>query len=112
MVVFSVAAPALVPGLVARADSGAANSRLELARSLAFTAGPSLAGLVVALLGGGVVFIMAAVLSLAAAMLLAGIPESHIPPHPQRRIGADLTAGLAFVRGQPLLRAIMGGSVV
>ena len=111
-VVFSVAAPALVPGLVARVDFGAANTRLELARSLAFTAGPSLAGLVVAWLGGGVVFIMAAVLSLAAALLLAGIPESHIPLHPQRRIGADLTAGLAFVRGQPLLRAVMGVAVV
>jgi predicted MFS family arabinose efflux permease len=111
-VVYSVAAPALVPGLVARADFGAANTRLELARSLAFTAGPSLAGLVVAWLGGGIVFILAAILSLAAVLLLAGIPEAHTPPHPERRIGADLAEGLAFVRAQPLLRAIMATAVV
>jgi predicted MFS family arabinose efflux permease len=111
-VVFSVAAPALVPGLVERRDFGAANTRLELARSLAFTAGPSLAGLVVGWVGGGVVFILAAILSIAAAGLLAGIPETHTPPKANRRIGADLAAGLAFVRGQPLLRAIMGTAVV
>ncbi len=111
-VVFSVAAPALVPALVARADFGAANTRLELARSLAFTAGPSLAGLVVAWLGGGIVFIMAAILSLAAAGLLAAIPEPFTPPAHHRHIGADLAAGLAFVRGQPLLRAIMGTAIV
>lgn len=111
-VVFSVAAPALVPGLVARADFGAANTRLELARSLAFTAGPGLAGVVVTWLGGGTAFIVAAVLSLVAVALLAGIPEPHTAPAPQRRIGADLAAGLAFVRAQPLLRAIMGTAIV
>lgn len=111
-VVFSVAAPALVPALVTRADFGAANTRLELARSLAFTAGPSFAGLVVAWLGGGTVFIMAAILSLVAAGLLSGIPEPQTPPARHRRIGTDLAAGLAFVREQPLLRAIMGTAIV
>lgn len=111
-VVFSVAAPALVPGLVARADFGAANTRLELARSLAFTAGPSLAGLVVAWLGGGTAFIMAAMLSLLAVGLLSGIPEPQTPPVHHGRMTADLAAGLAFVRAQPLLRAIMGTAIV
>ena len=37
---FSVAAPALVPSLVPRELLGAANGRLELARSVAFAAGP------------------------------------------------------------------------
>lgn len=111
-VVFSVAAPALVPGLVERADFGAANTRLELARSVAFTAGPSLAGLLVAWSGGGTAFILAAMLSLGAAGLLSGIPEAHSPPARHRDIGADLVAGLAFVRGQPLLRAIMSVAIV
>ena len=44
------AAPALVPALVPREALGAANSRLELARSLAFAGGPALAGALVGLL--------------------------------------------------------------
>ena len=48
---FSVAAPALVPALVPREALGAANSRLELARSAAFAAGPALAGALVAWAG-------------------------------------------------------------
>jgi len=111
-VVFSVAAPALVPGLVDRADFGAANTRLELARSLAFTAGPPLAGLIVAFLGGGPAFMVAAMLSLMAAGLLSGIPEAPSAPKLHRNIGDDLKAGLAFVRGQPLLRAVMAVAVV
>jgi len=111
-VVFSVAAPALVPGLVGRADFAAANTRLELARSLAFTAGPALAGLIVSYLGGGPAFIVAAVLSLTAAGLLAGIPEAAHQPKPNSHVGRDLLDGLAFVRAQPLLRAIMATAVV
>ena len=43
----SVAAPALVPALVPRAALAAANGRLELARSVAYAAGPALAGALV-----------------------------------------------------------------
>lgn len=111
-VVFSVAAPALVPGLVARQDLGSANTRLELARSLAFTAGPAVAGLVVGALGGAPAFIMAAMLSLGAATLLAGIPEASPKTASHRPILHDLWIGLTFVRTQPLLRAIMATAVV
>ena len=52
-VVFSVAAPALVPTLVPRELLAAANTRLELARSLAFAVGPSAAGVLVVAIGGG-----------------------------------------------------------
>lgn len=47
-VAYSVAAPALIPALVPRADLARANGRIELARSLAAAAGPALAGLLVA----------------------------------------------------------------
>jgi MFS family permease len=40
-VAFSVAAPSLVPSLVDRADLPRANARLEVARSIAFAAGPA-----------------------------------------------------------------------
>src|SRR5215212_5565198 len=47
-VAYSVAAPSLVPALVPGEALSAANGRLELARSVAFTAGPALAGGLVA----------------------------------------------------------------
>lgn len=111
-VVFSVAAPALVPGLVARADLAVANTRLELARSMAFTAGPPLAGTLVTFFGGAGAFALAGALSLLACVLLSGIPEPATAPGARRHVLADLYAGLAFVRGQPLLRAIMATAVV
>jgi len=45
---FTIAAPALVPSLVPAHELARANTRLELARSAAFAAGPALAGSLVA----------------------------------------------------------------
>jgi len=106
-VVFSVAAPAMVPVLVPRAALAAANTRLELARSLAFAAGPGLAGALVALSGAGAAFALAAALSLAACALLAGLPEPARAPAARRSIAAELAEGLHFVRRHRLLRPIM-----
>ncbi len=111
-VVYSVAAPALVPALVERHDYAAANTRLELARSLAFTAGPSLGGIVVGALGGGATFALAAALSLAACGFLSGIPDPKLEIRQRPPILADLKAGLAFVNTQPLLRSVMATAVV
>jgi predicted MFS family arabinose efflux permease len=106
-VVFSVAAPAMVPALVPRAALAAANTRLELARSLAFAGGPGLAGAAVALAGAGTAFALAAALSLAACGLLAGLAEPCRLVPPRRSIAADLAEGLRFVRHHALLRPIM-----
>ncbi len=111
-VVFSVAAPALVPSLVPRAALAEANTRMELARSLAFTAGPPLAGAIVGWFGGDWAFMMAAGLSVLAAMLLSGITETATAPGPKRHILADLGDGLRFVRRQSLLMAIMRVAIV
>jgi MFS family permease len=73
-VAFSVAAPAMVPLLVPRAELARANGRLELARSLAFAGGPALAGAIVAAAGGGGAFVLAAALSAVAAGLLWRLP--------------------------------------
>lgn len=106
-VVFSVAAPALVPGLVPRTALAAANTRLELARSLAFASGPGMAGALVAMAGAGAAFALAAGLSLMACALLAGLPEPERGPVARRSIGTELAEGLRFVRHHPLLRPIM-----
>lgn len=104
---FSVTAPALVPALVPRAALGAANGRLELARSAAFAGGPALAGALVAWAGAGLAFAVATALSVAAVVLLLRLPESPREPVPARHPGLELKDGAKLVWGHPLLRPVL-----
>jgi len=104
---FSVAAPALVPALVPRALLGVANSRLELARSAAFAAGPAAAGAVVSWAGAPAAFVLATVLSALAVALLLRLPEPPRTPAPPRHPWLELKDGGRLVWGHPLLRAIL-----
>ena len=79
-VVYSVAAPSLVPSLVPPQTLPAANARIELARTVAFAGGPALGGLLVGWIGAGPAFGFAAALSVIAVVLLAGIHEPVRPP--------------------------------
>ncbi|UFZ06153.1 MFS transporter [Bradyrhizobium ontarionense] len=105
-VVFSVAAPALVPSLVAPTQLAPANARIELARTIAFACGPAVGGMLVGWIGGAPAFGCAAALSLVAALCLTGIAEPARAPVPRRHPLADLREGLAFVRHHPLLRPV------
>lgn len=104
---FSVAAPALVPALVARDQLGAANSRLELARSIAYAGGPALAGALVGWAGGGLAFAGATALSLVAVGLLARLPEPARTPAPPRHPWLELREGAALVWQHRLLRPVL-----
>lgn len=110
-VAFSVAAPALVPALVAREELARANGRLELARSAAFTAGPALAGALVAWGGASAAFVLAAVLSAAAIACLLRIVEPAHVPAPRRHPWLELGDGARLVWRHPLLRPILLTSV-
>ena len=81
-VVYSVAAPALVPSLVQPKLLPAANARIELARTIAFASGPALGGVLVGWVGAAPAFGFAAALSIIAVVLLSGIYE------PARDVGA------------------------
>jgi predicted MFS family arabinose efflux permease len=105
-VVFSVAAPALVPSLVTQALLPAANARIELARTVAFASGPALGGLLVGWIGGGPAFGCAAILSAIAVVFLGGIDEPARPPAPRRHPLQDIREGAAFVLHHPLLRPV------
>ncbi|MGJ4886579.1 MFS transporter [Bradyrhizobium sp. HKCCYLRH3099] len=105
-VVFSVAAPALVPSLVPPSELARANARIELARTIAFACGPALGGMLVGWIGGALAFGTAAALSLIAAVLLAGISEPTRVPMPRRHPLADIREGAAFVLHHPLLRPV------
>jgi MFS family permease len=69
-VVYSVAAPALVPSLVTPQQLPAANTRIELARTIAFAGGPALGGFLVGWLGAAPAFAFAVALSVVAVVLL------------------------------------------
>jgi MFS family permease len=101
---FSVAAPALVPALVPRDALALANGRLELARSAAFTAGPALAGALVAWAGASWAFVLAAVLSVAAVALLLRLIEAPRPPAAPRHPLLEVKDGARFVWQHELLR--------
>lgn len=111
-VVYSVTAPALVPSLVPRSALAHANARLELARSVAFAAGPALAGALVAWTSASLAFAMAAALSMGAAMLLSGLPPGApdagaVRPDPW----AALKQGATFAWMHPYIRPILLTSV-
>lgn len=111
-VAFSVAAPALVPSLVAREQLAAANGRLELARSAAYAGGPALAGALVAWAGAPSAFVIATLLSGAALLALRRLIEPPRQPAAPRHVGAELREGAAFVWQHTLLRPILLTAVV
>jgi predicted MFS family arabinose efflux permease len=105
-VVYSVAAPSLVPSLVPSQLLSAANARIELARTVAFASGPALGGVLVGFVGAAPAFGCAAALSIIAVVLLSGIYEPARAPVQRRQPMQDLAEGLAFVAQHPLLRPV------
>jgi predicted MFS family arabinose efflux permease len=111
-VAYSVTAPALVPALVPPAALAAANGRVELARTVAFAAGPALAGALVGWTGATPAFAVAASLSLAAVFLLGGLREPARPKLPPRHPLHDLREGAGFVFRHRLLLPIFATQIV
>jgi predicted MFS family arabinose efflux permease len=105
-VAYSVAAPALVPSLVAPEQLPTANARIELARTVAFASGPALGGVLVGWLGAAPAFGFAAALSVIAVVLLAGIHEPARAPAPRRHPLLEIKEGAVFVSRHELLRPV------
>ncbi|CAN5362705.1 MFS transporter [soil metagenome] len=105
-VVYSVAAPSLVPSLVSAKLLSSANARIELARTIAFAGGPALGGVLVGWFGAAPAFGFAVALSIIAVVLLSGIDEpvrtQVSPRHPLQ----DIRQGLQFVFQHPLLKPV------
>jgi predicted MFS family arabinose efflux permease len=105
-VAYSVAAPALVPSLVAPELLPAANARIELARTIAFASGPALGGVLVGWVGAAPAFGFAAALSVIAVVLLSGIYEPKREATPRRHPLQDIKEGASFVLHHALLRPV------
>lgn len=110
-VAYNVAAPSLLPSIVPREAFASANGRLELARSVAYSAGPALGGLLVGWIGAGWAYGCAAAMSALAVALLAGLHEPPRPVAPRRHFMLELRDGTRFVLRDALLRPMLATAV-
>lgn len=108
---YSVAAPAIIPSIVPRAQLGDANRWLELVRSAAFAAGPALGGALVGWTGASTAYVLAAVLSILAALYLVSIPKDKVTPRPLSNPLQDLKAGAMFVAHHKFLLPILSTAI-
>lgn len=106
-VAYGVAAPSLVASLVPRAALPAANGRIELARSVAYSAGPAMGGAMVGWIGAGWAYGLATAMSALAAALLRTLPDASPAPKAGRRFLTELCDGASFVFRDSLLRPIL-----
>lgn len=109
--VSSVAYRSYLPGLVARPQLVAANSRLEVSRSAAEIVGPGLGGWLVDVLSAPLAILFDAISYLFSALFLFLIrrPESPPPaPVEQESIWRQIGAGIRFVGRNQTLRALLG----
>lgn len=106
-VCYSVAAPAIIPSIVPRAQLVDANRWLELVRSVAFITGPALGGALVGWTGASAAYLLATALSILAALCLASIPKDNVTSRPLSNPLRDLKAGATFVAHHKLLLPIL-----
>jgi MFS family permease len=113
-VCYSVAAPALVPVIVPRPLLSEANRLLELARSVAYAAGPAIGGAIVGWSGPTIAFTFAAILSLSAVSFLGRVSEpvrTNIVKN-RRNILQEINEGAIFTFTNDLLRPVVITSIL
>lgn len=111
-VVFGAAAPSLVAALIDPADLLTANRRLEIARSIAFTAGPALGGLLAGWASGTLAFAAAFALSLASVYWMTRLPAEAPRAASKRHFLNELAEGVRFIARSPYLRPIVATAFV
>jgi MFS family permease len=107
-VFFDVAYQSYLPELVARDQLVESNAKLQASESVSQVAGPGLGGLLIQALTAPYAVLVDALSFLWSAGWVAAIrtrpPKRERPP--DRHLGREIKEGLAFVVGNPILRAI------
>jgi len=109
-VLFDVSYQSFLPSLVGSSELVAANSRLTGSAQVAGVAGPGVAGALVQSVGGAYAIAVDAVSFLASGALIGAIRARE--PMPARPVGGpprltrEMSEGVRFVFGHPILRAI------
>lgn len=113
-VAFDSGLQAMLPGAVGQAALVDVNARLSLARTVAWSLGPAIGGLIVASRGGfTAAFLVNGLTFVASALFLVRVREAQIQLEPDRpRFGEALRRGLRFLMRDGHLRwATLGGTV-
>ena len=107
-VFFDVAYQAYLPSIVERDQLLEGNSKLEGSRATAQLAGPGLAGGLIQWIGAPLAIIADAVSFVGSALFVLLIRRAEPPVEVagQPRLQSEIAAGLRYVLGNPLLRAI------
>jgi MFS family permease len=108
-VLWLAAYTAAVPGLVGRGQIARANATFEAVFNIGWIVGPALAGFLAATIGPGPTIAIDAVTFAisAGALLLVRRPLRPEPRTEPTHIMADIREGIAYVAGQPTLRAVI-----
>ena len=107
---FDVAQLSYLPSLVDEDQLAAANGQLEMSRSLAQLAGPSVGGVLVQLMTAPVAIVVDAISYAISAVFLLRIRDSEErAPEPVERVGlrSEIGEGLRFVLRHPVLRPLI-----
>jgi predicted MFS family arabinose efflux permease len=113
-VLFEIAHYAYVPSLVGRNQVVNANSKLQVSYSVADSAGPGVAGMIVQVVSAPFALLFDAASFLVSALFLRQIqrPEPAIANSEPVNIRSDIASGLRFVLGHRFLRPIIGCAIV
>lgn len=113
-VLFEIAHYAYVPSLVGREQVVDANSKLQISYSVADSAGPGVAGLLVQLISAPFAMLLDAASFLVSAVLLRRIarPEPAVTPAGPVHIRGEIAGGLRMLLGHRLLRPIVISAVI
>jgi len=116
-VFFDVAYQSILPALVERDQLADGNAKLEISRSVATTAGPGLAGLLIEWVGAATAVTADAASFVASALFIRRIRAKEPPiervdddTHPLRALGREIREGLRYVLRHPVLRMVAGST--
>ncbi len=103
---FLAAYTAAMPSLVGRPSLGRATSTLETVYSLSFVVGPSVAGLLTAVVGSGPTIAVDALSFLASSLAMALIrrPLQERQERPPLNLRAEIREGISYIAGHRTLR--------
>jgi MFS family permease len=113
-VLFDVAYMSYLPSLVERDQLQEGNSKLEISRTIAQTAGPAIGGGLIGLVTAPVAIVIDSISYVVSAVFVFLIrrheptPDRHVDEHGQARTGLrkEVAAGLRYVLGNRYLRGI------
>ncbi|MGH9067468.1 MAG: MFS transporter [Acidimicrobiales bacterium] len=113
-VFFDVAYMSYLPGLVGRDRLVGAYAKLEVSQAVVRVSGPSFGGVLVGLLTAPVAFLADTASFLVSVASLGVIrdpePAPEVPAGGRRPLAAEVSEGLRFVLGHPILRMIAGAT--